>query len=277
MDEREESLLARVAAPAGSELPPPRALLVFAHSDDEVIAVGGRMERYRDSSFVCVTDGTLPGIGPARGLASDDDWRRNRRKERLAAFRLAGLDSPQAHPAGLEALDGRIVDQQACNYLVQLTRELAAAIEKLRPEAVITHPYEGGHPDHDSCAFAVHTALRLLVRSSQPTIVEAPFYYAVNCSMRFGTFLEEEPGSVTTCALSPAEEQRKQARFACYGSQAQILKDFSTARERFRIAPRYLFTKAPHAGRLHYECRGWLAGDHFRELAAQAMRELGLA
>ena len=27
-------------------------------------------------------------------------------------------------------------------------------------EQVITHPYEGGHPDHDACAFAARAAVR---------------------------------------------------------------------------------------------------------------------
>jgi LmbE family N-acetylglucosaminyl deacetylase len=61
-------------------------------------------------------------------------------------------------------------------------------------EVVLSHPYEGGHPDHDATAFAVHAACRLMARrvGGSPRIVEFACYHAGEGSLRTGEFL---PGS----------------------------------------------------------------------------------
>jgi LmbE family N-acetylglucosaminyl deacetylase len=52
----------------------------------------------------------------------------------------------------------------------ELALKLVEMIEYLELQlrnvsAVITHPYEGGHPDHDACAFAVQYAARRLKKA----------------------------------------------------------------------------------------------------------------
>ena len=39
---------------------------------------------------------------------------------------------------------------------------LADLLASHRPDIVVTHPYEGGHPDHDATCFGVHMACKLL-------------------------------------------------------------------------------------------------------------------
>ena len=53
----------------------PRVLGVFAHPDDDILAVGGRLESLVGSQFLCVTDGTpLDGKDAhAHGFAGLDD------------------------------------------------------------------------------------------------------------------------------------------------------------------------------------------------------------
>ena len=46
------------------------------------------------------------------------------------------------------------------------------------PTSILTHAYEGGHPDHDAVAFAVAAAVRVAGRAADTTIVEMPFYRA---------------------------------------------------------------------------------------------------
>src|SRR6266545_3371700 len=55
-----------------------------------------------------------------------------------------------------------LVDQEASLHLNELTRRLAALFREFGVRDVLTHPYEGGHPDHDAAAFAVHGACRLI-------------------------------------------------------------------------------------------------------------------
>jgi hypothetical protein len=45
-------LFAQAIAPQGSETPPPASMLVFAHPDDEIVAVGARLGRFRSAVFV---------------------------------------------------------------------------------------------------------------------------------------------------------------------------------------------------------------------------------
>ena len=60
--------------------------------------------------------------------------------------------------------------------------------------------------------------------------------------------------------------------------QRAVLAPFPIGEEAFRTAPAYDFTRPPHPGRLHYENYPWgMDGARFRDLAAQALRELGLA
>jgi len=40
-----------------------------------------------------------------------------------------------------------------------LTCKLVGLIHRLQPTVILTHPYEGGHPDHDACSLAVRAAL----------------------------------------------------------------------------------------------------------------------
>lgn len=138
--------LARIAAPVGSPLPLPRVLLVFAHSDDEVIAVGGRMERFCESHFLGVTDGApFDGVDArVHGYPTLEAYRNARQQELEAAFTLAGILLVNASPLfirkGKQA--ARIADKEAAFYLTLLVRAIASEIASYRPDAILTHPCE---------------------------------------------------------------------------------------------------------------------------------------
>ncbi len=234
-----------------------RLLVVLAHPDDEVLAVGGRLEALADSRFLCVTDGVpLDGMDArAHGFRGLDGYREARRVELAKA--LGGL-------SGSRSLG--ISDQRAAWNLASLTRRVAAEVEAFRPEAVLTHPYEGGHPDHDACAFAVAQC------GASAPVIEAPFYHAVPDGIETGVFLGD-PGLVVE--LTEEQRAKKRERLACFRSQAETLRLFGVDVEAYRLAPAYDFLRRPHEGRLYYEGFDWgMTGDRFCELAAMAKREL---
>jgi LmbE family N-acetylglucosaminyl deacetylase len=280
-------ILERVAASTNTTLPLPRVLVILAHPDDEVLALGARMERYRASRFLCVTDGAPRdgADGRAHGFHTLEGYRAARRAELQSAFEHALLPRKCARFLQLPGPHGAnetIADQAGALHLSALTRQLVYEIEAFQPEAILTHPYEGGHPDHDSCAFAVHAAVRLA--QNAPIVVEAPFYHAGPHGMETGCFLAALQLNLrgmptpSTCHLSPKEQQNKRERLACFASQQEILKQFGTERELYRIAPAYDFTQPPHGGQLLYEGFGWdMNGARFRSLATDAFHALGLA
>lgn len=257
---------------AGDALP--RLMVVLAHPDDETLALGGRMHSLRQARFITVTDGVPPdGVdAQAHGFHSLLEYGKARRRELEAVFRLATLD-PQSAIA-LELSPGVTVsDQSAARSLSCIAETLATHIVEFQPEAILTHPYEGGHPDHDACAFAVWAAARL-ANFSGP-ILEAPFYYAQNGRMVTGRFSSGDPGIQAT--LTPHQLCFKAKLLACFSSQQETLSLFRNETERFRVAPIYDFTTRPTAEPLHYEQYPWgTNGDEFCALARESLCELNL-
>jgi len=141
----------------------------------------------------------------------------------------------------------------------------------VRPRAVITHAYEGGHPDHDAAAFVAAHALQLMAAVTRPALVEMTSYHGALGHFVTGQFLDRADRAVTTRVLTPEQRARKRAMIAAYASQAHTLAAFELDRERFRAAPSYDFTLPPHEGVLHYERMAWpMRGREFRQLAARA-------
>ncbi|MCU1226872.1 MAG: hypothetical protein JWQ42_4965 [Edaphobacter sp.] len=256
----------------------PRLLIVLAHPDDEVLAVGGRLERMAGSQFLCVTDGARLDGNDARdhGFPGLSEYRAARRRELLRAFELAGLDGNLcARMLNLKGNLGRQVsDRRAALQLAEITESLTREIQEFTPEAVLTHPYEGGHPDHDACSFAVHAAIRLL--SSKVPLIEAPLYHAGREGMEMGVFLPGGPPA-SIALLSKLQQHHKHERLACFVSQSQTLGLFGAEMEQYRMAPHYNFIEPPHAGLLFYEGFRWgISGQGFCELAKAALADLGL-
>jgi LmbE family N-acetylglucosaminyl deacetylase len=167
------------------------------------------------------------------------------------------------------------VDQEASDHLVDLSLQLADMLREIRPESVITHPYEGGHPDHDATAFAVHAAVRML--DVPCDIVEMTAYHNRDGQIRTLDFLHADDCPPVTHVLSPAECGRKRKMFECFPTQRRVLIWFPISIERFRPAPEYDFTLPPHAGKLYYECFDWgMTGERWRWLARAALDALGI-
>ena len=268
-----EDLLRRGTAPAGSDLTMPRAMVVVAHADDETIALGARMGRFHKAHFVHVTDGAPRDERDSRayGFKSLDDYRQARVKELADMFTEAGLERVSRTSLGFR-------DQEASLNLAEITRQVARLIARHEPEIIFTHPYEGGHPDHDACAFAVHHAVALTRArgGGRPLILEAPFYHAGPAGFEVATFLRRDGWMPEMFyELSDDERERKHNLVTCFVTQRGTLKGFHDSTERFRIAPVYDFSRPPHEGKLLYEQYPWgMTSERFCELAERAEAEL---
>jgi N-acetylglucosamine malate deacetylase 2 len=247
-----------------------RVMLVSAHPDDEVIGAGSLIARLSHVSIVQVTDGAPMNPADARALGFDtrEEYAAARRRERDAALALANVPPSRVRELG-------VVDQSAVHHVVDIARELASEIHAQRPDVVITHPYEGGHPDHDATALAVFAAVDSLASNGPPLIVEMTSYHSRAGELSTGQFLFGDVTLEQSVVLSAAERERKLAMFRCYTTQQHLLAPFTLDVERFRCAPTYDFSRPPHEGPLWYEHlnRG-VTPSEWRMLAARALSQV---
>lgn len=239
-------------------------LVVVAHPDDETIGTAVQLARWDPSrvTLVHVTDGCPRHIDDAadHGFKTFDDYVHERRRELYAALDVVGIRPDQC-------MLFKYHDQEAHLNLVELTQRLRALMLELQPGSIYTHPYEGGHPDHDSTAFAVAQA------AAKCPIMEFTSYHAGPNGLVTGEFLNG--GETETLEPTPEELEEKRKMFACFHSQQKVLSMFEPGREKFRPAPAYDFSQPPHPGRLHYESLGWdITGEQWRAQAAEALELL---
>lgn len=249
-----------------------RVVVIVAHPDDEAIGAGAVLRGFPDVTVVHVTDGAPldEGYAQRKGFPNRDSYAEARRREVVAALGVIGLPAERIRSLG-------IVDGEAAWHLVELCHKVADLLDELQPDVVLTHPYEGGHSDHDSTAFAVHLATGMLLREGRkaPVILELTSYHNYRGQRRFFSFLPFAASRVRTVYLSAEDRRTKKRMFDEFTSQLPLLEKFPLQVERFRQAPRYLFTVPPHEGELDYErlCKK-MTGAQWRANAERALEEL---
>lgn len=260
--------------PSFESLTQSRVLFVFAHPDDESIGLGGVLDQFRDAWFACLTDGAPrdPSYAQAVGCDTPTHYARLRRRELAIALALAGHGSEQLIALGF-------TDQELAYSLEGLTQAVEVLLQRVRPDYVITHPYEGGHPDHDATAFAVHTALAMHAGDDgAPVLLETTSYHAGNGALVWGEFLPNTEDASLAIELTAAQRAQKRRLLAAHASQAAVVRDAAFDRELIRVAPRYDFLEPPHEGRLFYERFNWgISGQQWRDRAALALERLRLS
>lgn len=127
--------------PADSMDPGGRLLVLSAHPDDEVLAIGGWLagQTERDVTFVTATDGE--GSHPSSASITRDELRMRRPQELHEALERLGFISPSIHRLGLP--DGGLDTETAA---------LKSALGDLVNNAdLVLAPFErDGHRDHDT-------------------------------------------------------------------------------------------------------------------------------
>lgn len=240
-----------------------RCLVIVAHSFDELIGAGGLISRLRDITVVHV-------INSARSPESSAESSLDRDDVCASALALANVPSDRI----IELAISDIREPQA---LSDLAKRLSAFLKRFTPGVVLTHPYEGGHPDHDATAFATHAALRLMKSEGfeSPALFEIALHPSKDGERRELDFLPGQWHETTTFVLDEETRKLKRRMFECVSVQDHNLKGTTLGREKFRRSPNYDFSTAPNAGRPAYEdfyCG--MTGSEWQSVAQRALAEL---
>jgi LmbE family N-acetylglucosaminyl deacetylase len=271
---RTHAVLRRLAADAR---PQTRAVVLAAHPEDETLGAAALLSRLADPWVIGITDGAPrdPRLLPAGAPPDPGTYARLRRRELRGALALAGVGAERILQLGVPEL-------AASDDLPRLVHRLTLLLRGLKPQIVVTHAYEGGHPDHDAAAFAAQAAADRLGREDgwTPWLVEMLSYHQEGEALVADRFLAAPTDRfAVSLRLSPRERRMRRQMLECFATQAELLSRIGDrAFERFRPAPRYDFARAPHPGPLHYERLDLgITGRAWRRLAAAAADALAAA
>src|SRR5690606_30631454 len=165
------------------------------------------------------------------GVRTREPYAAARRAAALAALALAQIEADRVHCLGR-------VDQEAALELPGLALVIASLIAGLEPELVLTHPYEGGHPDHDSTAFATHAALRILEQDGglRPALLELSSYHVGPRGITPACFLPYAGFAPRVIRLDDGARAIKRRMMACFATQCATLRWFPARIDCLRFA-----------------------------------------
>ena len=220
--------------------------MLVAHPDDEAVGCGGLLQRTDDPIVVFATDGAPHSDYFWKQYGSRKAYARVRAEEAERALASIGITHLHFLPE-----DSPCADQELHLNLAAVYEQLSQLIEAEMPQAILTHAYEGGHPDHDACAFLAAQAGK---QYGLP-VWEMPLYHRAAGEVARQSFIDST--GQHAIELTREELACKHEMYIAYVSQTAVLTDFSSAVERFRPMRKYNFARAPHAGVLNYEAWQW--------------------
>ncbi len=249
-----------------------RCAVIVAHPADEIVGAGCLISKLVDVTILHVTNGAGhdPHHASLSGFKDTAAYAQARKQECLSALAIANVPKDRV-------VDLDVPDHFASECLTDLTRRIATFLQQSGADIVLTHPYEGGHPDHDATAFATHSAIRLLKENglTPPVLFEMALHPSSDFKAKVPEFLPGCEGETTTLLLDKRAMELKRRMFECLETQKESMAASPIGPERFRKQLVYNFADPPNGGKPHYENFDWAPrGQEWQSLARQALADL---
>lgn len=200
-------------------------LFVGAHPDDLVISSAGLINRNKSKSHtVTVTDGaalfdTLYPIIDADNKQYDtpEAIRTVKIKQDIAAMNHLGI-----HPSKYNNL--YVSDQETYKNIDLIINSIENICSNYHIDAIITHEFPQGHPDHEVVNFCSHYVASL----NNIDVFEYPMYSADSDGKTFfGGFISNTKFPTSSILLSDKEFQKKINAMKSYRSELSYLENLS--------------------------------------------------
>lgn len=225
-----------------------RALVVVAHTDDEINTIG-LLSRLRSAGvvidLVVLTDGAANPWTDQTVVGARSHFE-CRRDELHAAMKELGI---------IDAVLPALPDGKLSAHLDDATAVVSAELERRSPGLVITFDPRGvnGHPDHVAANVVARRAITQATSPPSLAMISPPppFSWALGSGFRSPT-----PPTIATLTLTAEERERKARVFEGYRSQWKTLRLLTGG-----LPPRVFFRLFPA------EWYVWLGAEAAREWA----------
>lgn len=227
-----------------------RTLIVVAHPDDEAVTCAVLMQRMREAYVLFCTDGAPQDAYFWNRYGSREAYSLVRQEEARLALSHVGVKNVEFLKTGSGE---HIIDQQLFQRLPEAIKATLQVVSRVKPQALLTLAYEGGHPDHDSCNFITS----VIAREQALPAWEMPVDHLFHKGER--KFQALRPACGPSVSLHPTADEiaRKRRALEAYVSQGNFLVRFDSIDETFRPLPDYDYARPPHEGMLNYEAWRW--------------------
>ncbi|MBT3720945.1 PIG-L family deacetylase [archaeon] len=216
-----------------------KILIIGAHPDDVEFSTGRLMLKRKgeNTHVVILTDGRKGQVNDIE--ISEKKYAIIRIKESIRALQKLGIKNENRYFLGYR--------DQELTFQSLAINKIKKIIQKIQPDYILVHPYEGAHPDHDAAHVFTYIAAKK-AKYSLNNIIEYSSYNHFGGKYNLQEFIPKETREII---LNPTKkEQTKWSTIMREFKSQKTLQKIEIPKskfEKYRKLPNYNYTKLPYS------------------------------